>query len=102
VAAEDVLQVIGCELGKRPAAPTIDELAPLVLGVTRSSGELEVRFPAAARQSVEAFAAAERLCCAGIDWQVKVGQDVTLQIGSDELVLDAIAQMFPSNQIEKT
>jgi hypothetical protein len=101
VADEDVLQVIGCELDKRPAAPTVDELAPLVLGVTRSSGELAVQFPATARQAIEAFAAAERMCCAGINWQVEGGSATTLRIGADELVLDAITQMFPSNQIKK-
>jgi hypothetical protein len=100
IAVEDVRQVIGCELNKRPDAPTIDDLAPLVLSVTRSERELAVAFPASAREQVEAFAAAERVCCAGIDWRVEAGSRATLRIGADELVIDAISQMFPTQRIE--
>lgn len=100
IADEDLLQVLGCELDKRPAAPIIDDLSPLVAKVTRSVRELAVQFPAEARDAVEAFAAAERMCCAGIDWQVDVGPTVTLRVGADELVIDAISQMLPTKQIE--
>jgi hypothetical protein len=102
IADEDLLQVIGCELNKRPEAPTIDDLAPLVRSVTRASRSVSVTFAQEARESVEAFAGAERMCCPGIDWRVESGAGVTLRIEADELVLDAIAQMFPSKQIEKT
>ena len=101
IADEDFLQVIGCELDKRPPAPGIDALAPLVAKMSRSSSELTVEFPASALKTVEAFAAAERHCCANIGWQVVAGSVVTLQIAADELTLDAIAQMFPTNRIDK-
>lgn len=98
---EDILQVIGCELDKRPPAPGIDDLAPLVANVIRSSSELTVEFPAHVRETVEAFAAAERHCCANIGWQVDAGSVVTLRIAADELTLDAISQMFPAKHIDK-
>lgn len=101
IATEDILQVIGCELDKRPIAPGIDDLTPLIMRVSRSSSELAVEFPAHARETVEAFAAAERLCCANIGWQVDAGSVVTLRIATDELTLDAISQMFLTNRIDK-
>jgi hypothetical protein len=101
IADEDVLQVIGCELDKRPPAPGIDDLAPLIAKVSRFSSELAVEFPAHALATVEAFAAAERHCCSNIGWQVDTGSMVTLRITADELTLDAISQMFPTNHIDK-
>jgi hypothetical protein len=101
IADEDVLQVIGCEIDKRPAAPGIDDLSTLVARVTRSSRELTVEFPAQARETVEAFADAERHCCSNIGWSVDVGSLVTLRIAADELALDAISQMFPTRHIDK-
>lgn len=102
IAAEDILQVIGCELDKRPIAPSIDDLAPLITRVSRSSSELTVEFSAHVQETVEAFAAAERLCCANIGWRVDAGSVLTLRIVADELTLDAITQMFPTNRIDKT
>lgn len=98
IADEHVLHVIGCELDKRPQAPTISDLAPLVRSATRSPREYAVQFPAEAREAVEAFVAAERMCCAGIDWAVDVGRGVTLRIGADESVIDAISQMFAAKE----
>jgi arsenite methyltransferase len=73
-----------------------------VSGVSLSSSSLAVRFTGEARGLVEAFAAAEQICCAAIEWKVETGPPVTLRIGAEELVLDAIAMMFPTNQMEKT
>jgi hypothetical protein len=98
---EDVLLVIGCELDKRPPAPGIDELAPLVARVVRSASELAIDFPIHARETVEAFAAAERQCCANIGWKVDAGSVVTLRIAADDLTLDAISQMFRTQRIDK-
>jgi hypothetical protein len=100
-ADEDTLQVLACEIERRPSAPTVSELVPLVLGVARSDQEIAVSFPTHAVELVEAFAAAERICCAGIRWQVETGSNVLLRIGANELALDAIAQMFPVTGIEK-
>lgn len=101
VADEDILQVIGCELDKRPNAPGIDALAPLIVKVIRSSSKLAIEFPVSARWTVEAFADAERHCCSNIGWEVDAGSVVTLRIAADELTLDAISQMFPTNGIDK-
>lgn len=102
-AREDPLEVIGCEIARRPAeAPALYDLAPLALRSTRSPGALIVEFPAAALATVEAFAAAERQCCASIGWTVESDPVVTLRITTNDAALDAIEAMIPTTHIEKT
>ncbi len=99
----DLLPVIGCEIEKRPAgAPSIDDLAAIVLDVTRDEGALAISFPGGARATVEAFAAAERHCCGGMGWQVLTGDGVTLRITAGPKALDAMTQMFVAPHIEST
>ena len=93
---EDLLQVLACEFEKRPSAPTIDDIAPLVVAQRRLDGELALEFPLAARETVVAFAAAERQCCAGIDWRVEAEPVVTLRITTNDAALDVLTQMFSS------
>jgi hypothetical protein len=103
VAREDLLEVIGCEIDRRPAeAPALYDLAPLVQRRTRVSGALLVEFANDAQPTVEAFAAAERQCCASIGWTVEPGDVVTLRIMTNDVALDAIEVMFPVSGIEKT
>ncbi len=100
IPSEDLLQVVGCEIDQRPTdAPGIDEIAALVLGGSRVPGALSVRFPADARATVEAFAAAERQCCGGIGWLVEGGTDATLTISTNDTALDAIETMFAQTEV---
>lgn len=102
VAREDLLEVIGCEIDRRPAqAPALYDLAPLVRRRTRVAGALLVEFANDARPTVEAFAAAERTCCASIGWTIENGDNVTLRITTNDAALDAIEAMFPTTHIEK-
>ena len=94
VASEDLLSVLACEIDARPAAPTIMEVAPLALGVVRSEGAVVVEFSSESRDVVEEFAAAERLCCAGIGWEVESGARVTLRIAANEAALDVLESMW--------
>jgi len=98
---EDLLEVVGCELGKRPAqAPTMDDLGPYLLGVRRESDAITVRFASEALVSLKAFVEAERQCCAGIGWTVSEGPDVALRIEASPAELDAFAAMMPTEDIE--
>lgn len=100
IADEDLLAVVGCEIEKRPDAPTIADLAPLLTRTERSDGALTMLFPASAAATVEAFAAAEQHCCAGIGWDVRRGDVTTLRITANEVALDALAQMLQSIHID--
>jgi hypothetical protein len=101
IASEDLLSVLPCEIDARPAAPTIMEVAPLALGVVREEGAIVVEFPGEAREVVEQFTAAERLCCAGIAWEVESGETVTLRIGANEPALDVLESMIKSASIDE-
>ncbi len=98
---EDLLAVAGCEIGKRPVqAPTLDDLAPQLLGVQRQSGSITVRFAPEALATLKAFAEAERQCCAGIGWTVSEGPDVALRIEAGPAQLEAFAVMIQAEDIE--
>ena len=98
---EGLLEVVGCELGKRPAqAPTMDDLGPHLLGVRRESDAITVRFAPEALAPLKAFAEAERQCCAGIGWTVIEGPEVALRIEASPAELDAFAAMIQTDDIE--
>ncbi len=99
---EDLLEVVGCELGKRPVqAPTMDDLGPHLLGVQRQSDSITVRFAPEALATLKAFVEAERQCCAGIGWSVSEGpEDVALRIEAGPAQLDAFATMLQTEDIE--
>lgn len=89
----DLLDVLACEIGVRPAgAPSPEDLATGLRGIQRTGDALTLTFAPAAAALVEAFAEAERRCCAGIDWRVKQDEAVTLHIRATATQLDAIAE----------
>jgi hypothetical protein len=92
---------LACEIEARPEAPTIVDLVPRVLAVSRTPGLIAVEFQGDALADVEAFAAAERVCCAGIGWEVLNGPDVTLRISADEAALDVLESMWQTIHIEE-
>ena len=99
---EDLLEVVICELGKRPAqAPTMDDLKPHRLGVERQSDSITVRFLPEALVTLKAFVEAERQCCAGIGWSVSEGPDeVALRIEAGPAQLEAFAALIRTEDIE--
>ncbi len=98
---EDLLEVVGCEIGKRPTqAPTMDDLGPHLLGVRRQSDSITLRFAPEALATLKAFVEAERECCAGIGWTVSEGPDVALRIEAGPAQLDAFATMLQTEDIE--
>ncbi len=98
---EDLLEVVGCEIGKRPAnAPTLDDLGQHVLGVQRESGSITLRFAAEALATLKAFVEAERECCGGIGWTVSERPDVALRIEAGPAQLEAFAVMIQAVDID--
>lgn len=100
VPREDLLTVIGCEIDKRPDAPTIADLAPLVTGMTRTGDGLTVTCAGGSLQQIEAFAAAERQCCGAIGWAVAGTPSVTLTISAPAPTLDLLEQTIRSALID--
>ena len=98
---EDLLEVVGCEIGKRPAqAPTMSDLGPHVVGVERQSDAITIRFAPEALATLREFVEAERECCAGIGWSVTERPDVALRIEASPEALDAFAAMIQTENIE--
>ena len=98
---EELIDVIECEIDRRPEAPVIADLAPHLIGVSRQPEALTVSFSPEARETLEAFVEAERQCCAGIGWFASDGPQVTLRIEAGADALDALAMLFESDNIEK-
>ena len=98
---EDLLDVVACEIDRRPAAPVFADLKPHVVGFSREPEVLTISFAPEARETLEAFAEAERQCCAGIGWFVSDGPQVSLRIEAGPDALDALAMMFEFSNIEE-
>ncbi|MEX0683226.1 MAG: hypothetical protein WD904_05915 [Dehalococcoidia bacterium] len=94
VSTDDLIQVLGCDIDRRPDAPGIAELSPFVLGSERRDGALRVRFAPEARETLAAFVEAERLCCADVGWQIAEGPDVVLTIAASEAAVDMMQRIF--------
>ncbi len=97
---EDLLDVLQCEIDRRPEAPVIADLEPHILGFSRQPEALTISFAPEGRETLEAFVEAERQCCAGIGWTVSEGPDVALHIEAGRDALDALTMLFKSGHIE--
>jgi hypothetical protein len=89
-----VLETLACDIGLRPrGAPGFHDVAEAVRTVRRNDDELVVEYePAAAGQLAE-LVAAERLCCASIDWRL---EGATLRVRATPAQLDAVAEVVRS------
>lgn len=91
----DVIDVLSCDIGVRPKlAPTFADVAPRIRGIHRDPGLLTIAFDGAAADTVEALVEAERLCCAGIGWQLEREPALRLLIRATPDQLDALEQML--------
>ena len=92
---EDIIEILDCDLEARPtAAPGIDSLLPHVRGVARSTVALTVEFDERVTDTLTKFVEAERLCCAGIAWEIEHGQSLRLRITANEAQLRAIESLW--------
>jgi len=93
--ADEIIEVLDCDLGVRPAAaPPVDALLPHVRGVIPANGALLVDFDEQAVRTLEAFVEAERLCCAGIGWEIEHGPALRLRITANKVQLEAIKSLW--------
>lgn len=101
IPTEDILEVVGCDIDQRPTAPGIDGLQEHIRGIVRTPGVLTITFAPEAVETVEAFAAAERVCCTGITWDVQHEPETTLKISTNDTALDALQQIINTTHIEQ-
>ena len=93
LANADILDALACTIDKRPAgAPGIFELEPFVTQVRREADSLIVGYTAQGSGTIEAFVAAERLCCNSIEWNLNTAG--TLRIAATPEQTDVLAEVF--------
>jgi hypothetical protein len=89
ITTNDDFDVLACELDKRPqGAPSFSDLQGAVRGLRREEGTLVVAYDPAVAASLEELAAAERLCCATIGFEVTHAPVLTLRIAAAPAQLD--------------
>ena len=94
---DDTLDVLACEFTKRPkGAPSFSHLQGAVRTVQREDGALTVAFDPATGGAVEELAAAERLCCPTIGFDVSHTPAPTLRITATPAQLDIFQQFLTS------
>jgi hypothetical protein len=96
---DEIIEVLDCDLDVRPkAAPGIDALVPHVRGVTRTARAILVDFDPKAEQTLAAFVEAERLCCAGIGWEIERDAGLRLRITASDVQLAAIESLWKASR----
>ena len=94
----EIIEILDCDLGSRPqAAPALDALLPHVLRASRAPGALLVEFDLQADPMLESFVEAERLCCAGIGWEIERDTALRLRITAADTQIDAIETLWKAN-----
>jgi len=92
---DDIIEVLECDFDVRPkGAPGVDQLLPHVRGVARVRGALVVEFDEQSIETLAAFVEAERLCCAGIGWEIVESPGLRLRITANDEQLMAIESLW--------
>jgi hypothetical protein len=91
----EIIEVMDCDLDARPrAAPGVDALLPYVRSAALMPGVLVVEFDDRAAGILEAFVEAERLCCAGIGWEIDRTSGLCLRISATDAQLTTIESLW--------
>ncbi len=91
------LDVLACDFAKRPKdAPSFFDLQGTIRAIVREGGTLRVEFDPAVASTVEQLAAAERLCCATIGFDVTHATAPTLHIRATPAQLGIFEQFLTS------
>ncbi len=94
-ADDDALQVLACEIDKRPqGAPSFFDVAGALCGVRREGDTLIARYDAKVKDRVEQLVAAERQCCPEIAWELVYGRTVEVHIRATPAQLDVFEQFL--------
>lgn len=97
---QDILDVLQCDIGARPDAPTPDDLARDLRTAAIAGGRLVLSFRRSAVDAVREFAAAECVCCAGMGWEVsETADDVVLAVSGTPAQLEIIATAWPRPEV---
>src|SRR5262249_15005535 len=92
---DDLLDVLVCDIGARPKwAPSFFDLQPAIRRVQLQAGAMVAEFDPGNAEQVEQLVAAERLCCAGIGWDLTQGATVELRIRAQPAQLDLMQQFL--------
>jgi hypothetical protein len=87
------LDVLSCEWAKRPrGAATFGDLAPALRGLRREGEVLVAEYEPGAAGRLAEVVAAERLCCAGIEW---AAEGARLTVRATPAQLDVLAELLP-------
>ena len=85
------LQVVGCDIGARPAgAPVFEDVRSQILVVRREPERLTVEFSASAAKDVRAFVEAEQQCCSDLVFNVIPGDPALMQIDATRELIDMV------------
>jgi hypothetical protein len=89
--------ILVCEFAKRPkGAPSFDDLRAAVRQVRREAGVLAIEYDPAVATAVEQLAAAERLCCPTVGFEVTHTPVPTLRIRATPVQLEIFEQFLTS------
>ena len=85
------LEVVGCDIGARPAgAPMFEDIKPQIVSLRREPERLTIEFAASAAEQVAAFVAAEQMCCSDLMFNVITGERVVMQITATRELVDMV------------
>ena len=91
----DIIEILDCDLGARPkTAPGINALLPHARSTSRTADAVLVEFDPQAAETLQAFVEAERLCCAGIGWEIERASGLRLRISANDAQLSAIESLW--------
>ena len=87
--------VLVCEFSLRPrGAPSLFDVAPFILQVSREAGALEIVLDPNARTIAREYTEAERLCCPTISWKLKERPALRLRVSTTPGRLRTLEAMF--------
>ena len=91
----DMIDVLACAYTKRPKdAPSFVDLQSAIRTVRREEGALTIEFDPATGDSVAELAAAERLCCPSIGFDISHTPAPMLRITATPAQLDIFEQFL--------
>jgi hypothetical protein len=88
------IELLACDIANRPEAPGSDELRPHVIAVVRESESIVIKYRTEAMPLFAKFAAAERVCCSGLRWDLEDEGGPQLRISASPAQLDALGPLF--------
>jgi hypothetical protein len=86
--------LLACDIASRPEAPGIDAVLAFVREVVRDGDAVAVDFDHRGAETVRAFVAAERACCAQLGWFLDDSSGLRLTVTGTSGQVDLIGTML--------